>query len=121
LNAGTRGLDLILLGDLYSDIAKKLNQYVVNGTGSNGQPPGILNTAGINIITFTSGSPTVALLYPKLLDAARQVEEAVFDSPTAIVMCARRWAWILAAVDTTGRPLAVPNMNGPVDVAGLVN
>jgi HK97 family phage major capsid protein len=115
------GLDLVLLGDLYSDLNKKLNFYVVQGTGSNGQPQGILGTSSINSIVFTAATPTVALLYPRLLDAVRQVEEAVFDAPTAIVMTARRWAWIMAAVDTAGRPLAVPANQGVMNAAGLVN
>ena len=36
-------------------------------------------------------------------------------------MTARRWAWILAAVDTSGRQLAVPTNQGPMNVAGLLN
>lgn len=114
------GLDQIILADLLKDYNKKVNFYVVNGTGSSGQPKGFLNDGGINAVTFTSGSPTVGLLYPKLLDAVRQIEEAVFQPSVGYVMTARRWAWFLAALDSNGRPLAVPNMNGPYNTTGLI-
>lgn len=115
------GLDEIILTDLLKDYNKKVNLYVVNGSGSAGQPKGFLQDGNINSITFTSGSPTVGLLYPKLLDAVRQIEENVFQPTVAYVMTARRWAWFLAALDSSGRPLAVPNMNGPYNAMGVDN
>jgi hypothetical protein len=35
-----------------------------------------------------------------------------------IVMHPRRWAWLLAATDSTNRPLVVPNAQGPMNAIG---
>jgi len=67
----------------------------------------LLASAGQSI-AYTDASPTVAELYPKLLGLVSQVQTTFFAGPNAIVMHPRRLAFILAAVDSTGRPLAVP-------------
>jgi HK97 family phage major capsid protein len=113
------GLDQLILEDLLKDYNKRVNTFVLNGSGSSGQPRGIL-TAAYNSVSFNSGTPTVATLYPKLLDALRQIQENVFETPTAWVMTARRWAWILNAVDSTGRPLVVPNSQGNFNAMGVL-
>lgn len=113
------GLDQIIIEDLLHDYNKRVNFYVVNGSGSSGQPTGLLNQSGINAITFTTGSPTVPLLYPKILDSVRQITEAVFEPTVGLVMTARRWAWILAAVDSQNRPLATPIAQGPFNALGV--
>jgi HK97 family phage major capsid protein len=59
-------------------------------------------------VTYTDASPTVAELYPKLADAIQKVQTTFFAGPNAIIMHPRRLAFILAALDTTNRPLAVP-------------
>lgn len=76
----------------------------------------LLASAG-QAVTYTDASPTVAELYPKLLDAVQKVQTTFFAGPNAIIMHPRRLAWILAAVDTTGRPLAVPTPYGMNPVA----
>lgn len=113
------GLDQLILEDLLNNYNKKVNSYVVNGTGSNGQPTGILTQSGTNAITYTDGSPTVPELYPKVMDSVRQVTENVFEPTVGLVMTARRWAWILSAVDSSNRPLAVANGQGPYNALGL--
>jgi hypothetical protein len=47
-------------------------------------------------------------LYPKLLDAVQKVQTTFFGGPNVIIMHPRRLAFILAALDSTNRPLAVP-------------
>lgn len=115
------GLDQILMEDLLSSYGKQVNNYCLNGSGSSGQPLGLVGTSGVISVSYNDTTPTVAELYPKILDAARQVQENVFAPATAIVMTARRWAWILSAVDSSGRPLVVPNGNGPYNEIGVVN
>lgn len=105
------GLDEIIAVDLISSYGQVLDNYLINGTGSNGQPKGILQTS-YNSIVFTTGSPTVGLLYPKIADATRQVAEAIYERPTAFVMTARRWAWFLATLDANQRPLILPDDGG---------
>lgn len=74
----------------------------------------LLASAGQSV-TYTDASPSVAELYPKLLDAVQKVQTTFFGGPNVIVMHPRRLAWILAAVDTANRPLAVPSPNGPMN------
>ncbi|CAB4190921.1 major_cap_HK97, phage major capsid protein, HK97 family, partial [uncultured Caudovirales phage] len=67
----------------------------------------LLSSAGQSV-TATDASPTVAELYPKLLDAVQKVQTTYYGQPNAIVMHPRRLAWIMAALDTANRPLVVP-------------
>lgn len=113
------GLDQLITEDLLSDYNKRVNSYVVNGTGSSGQPTGFLTQSGTNSIPYTDGSPTVPELYPKVMDAVRQVTEAVFEPTVGFIMTARRWAWVLSAQDDSKRPLAVPNAQGPFNALAI--
>ena len=74
----------------------------------------LFSSAG-QAVTYTDASPTVAELYTKILDAVQKVQTTFFAGPNAIIMHPRRLAFILAATDTTGRPLAVPSPNGPTN------
>ncbi|MFF2331851.1 MULTISPECIES: phage major capsid protein [unclassified Streptomyces] len=98
----------LVFGDLAADYNAKLDTQLINGSGSSGQHTGVLNVASINSITYTDASPTVPELWPKLADAAGQVMGQRFTGPTAFVMRSNVWAWILAQVDTAGRPLVEP-------------
>jgi len=78
----------------------------------------LLASAGQSV-TYTDDTPTVAELYPKLADAVQKVQTTYFASPNAIVMHPRRLAFILAAVDSTNRPLAVPTANGAFNATAV--
>jgi hypothetical protein len=106
-------MDEVILQDLAADYAAKLDAQVIFGSGSSGQMKGILNATGINAVTYTATSPTVAGLYSKVADAVQQIHSKRFLPATHIFMTPRRWAFLLAASDSTGRPLVVPNSNGP--------
>ena len=108
------GIDTFVVADLIRSWHTTVDAQVLNGTGSNGQFTGIRNAGG-NAVTYTATTPTTALLYSKLADAYQQVESNVFIAPTHIVMHPRRLASILASSDTTGRPIAVPTANGPMN------
>jgi HK97 family phage major capsid protein len=101
-------LEQVVTGDLAADYAMRLDTQVLTGSGTSGQHLGLLNISGINSVTFTSGAPTVPLLWPKLVSALKQVWTGRFAGPTAFVMSPTPWAWILAAVDSQGRPLVEP-------------
>lgn len=105
-------MDTILLQDLAFDYAAKVDLFVLNNNATNKK--GLLQETGTNAITYTSGSPTPALLYSKLADAIQQVTTNRFLPPDTIVMHPRRWASLIAAVDTAGRPLFIgaPGQNG---------
>lgn len=109
-------MDEMLLNDLLADLAGKTDLFVINNNAAGKY--GLLQMAGTNLVTYTSASPTVALLYPKIADAIQQIATNRFDSADAIVMHPRRWAWLLAAVDANNRPLVVPAAQGPYNAFG---
>lgn len=112
------GIDTFVVADLIRSWHTTLDAQILNGTGSNGQFKGIRASGG-NAVTFTATSPTVALLYPKLADALQKVQSNVFTTPTHWIMHPRRLAFLLAATDSTGRPVVVPTANGPQNAAGV--
>ena len=108
------GVDSFIIQDLIRSWHTTLNSQILNGAGTSGTIKGLRNSSG-NAITFTATTPTVALLYPKLADAVQQIQSNAFISPTHWIMHPRRLAFLLAATDTTGRPLVVPTANGPMN------
>ncbi|MCQ9178718.1 phage major capsid protein, partial [Streptomyces sp. IBSBF 2953] len=105
--------DEVIFRDLTADYATKTDLQVISGSGSSGQVTGVRATSGIVTIAYTDGSPTVAKLYSKVADAVQRVHTLRYMAPTVIVMHPRRWAYLLAATDSTGRPLVVPNSGNP--------
>ena len=104
--------DELVFRDLAADYATKLDLQVISGSGGGNQVRGVRNTVGITTITATSGSDNVKLIHAKIADAIQRVHTSRFAEPEVIVMHPRRWAFFLAAVDTTGRPLVVPSAPG---------
>jgi HK97 family phage major capsid protein len=100
-------MDSILLADLAADYAIKADVFALNNNATN--KVGLLNVSGINAVTYTSGTPTVGALYSKTADAIQQINTGRFLPGDKIIMHPRRWAWFLAAVDSTGRPLVTPD------------
>ncbi len=97
LERGTN-IDSLVMADLVSSYHTVLNTAVVAE---------LLASAG-QAVTYTDASPTVAELYPKLVDAIQKVQTTYFAGPNVMIMHPRRLAFILAAVDGQSRPLAVP-------------
>jgi len=106
--------DRVILQDLAADYAKQLDIQVLTGTGANGQLRGWA-TAGTTI-TYTTASPKVVdaatnanSFYSALVRAVNSVSSNRFLPANAVVMNPQRWAWILEAVDSTGRPIVAPS------------
>lgn len=108
------GIDTFILQDLIRSWHTTLDNQSLNGAGTSGTILG-LDASGGNAITYTSASPTVALLYPKLADAMQQIQTNTFQQPTHWIMHPRRLAYLMAAVDSQSRPLVVPSANGPMN------
>ncbi len=99
--------DQIIFADLRSAYEAELDRQILRGSGTN-ELLGLNAVASINAVTYTDASPTVGELYSKLADAIQQIHTLRFAPPQLISMAPRRWAWFLAALDTTGRPLVNP-------------
>lgn len=109
------GVDAFVVQDLIRAWHTTLDNQILNGSGASGQIRGLRNTSGVNSITYTDASPSVEDLYPKLADAYQQIQTGVFMNPTHWIMHPRRLAFLLAAVDSSKRPLVVPSANGPMN------
>lgn len=111
----------IVLGDLIRDYHTKLDNSLLNGTGANGQPLGLLNmTTGV-LVTYTATTGTVAGLYPKVADAIQQIQSNIYVNPNAVIMHPRRLGFLLAGVDSSNRPLIVPQAYNPMNAMGTGN
>ena len=97
LERGTN-IDSLVMADLVSSYNTVLNTTVVAE---------LFSSAG-QAVTYTDASPTVAELYPKIVDGIVKVQTNFFAGPNVIIMHPRRLGFILAAVDGQSRPLAVP-------------
>jgi len=112
------GVDTVVIQDLVNAYATQLDSQIIGGAGSSGTHTGVLSVSGINSVTFTSGSPTAALLYPKIADAVQRVNSARYMPANLIVMHPRRWAFLLASVDSSNRPLITPNAGNGLNTMG---
>ena len=111
-------IENIVLADLIRAYHTKLDDLIINGTGSNGQPLGLKSmTTGI-LVTYTATTGTVAGLYPKIADAIQQIQSNVYISPTHVLMHPRRLGFLLAGLDSQNRPLVVPTAYNPVNAIG---
>jgi HK97 family phage major capsid protein len=112
-------IDDVVLGDLAADYARQLNTLVLSGSGTSGQPTGIMTLAGTNAIDVPSAGFTVAKFYSAVANAIQKVHTNRFLPPDTIIMHPVRWAWLCSQSDSTGRPLVVPAANSPMN--GLAN
>jgi HK97 family phage major capsid protein len=111
--------DKLIIGDLAAAYAAQLDAQVIAGAGTGGVLKGILAATGTTVVTYTDASPTAAKLYSKVAGAIATIHTSRFLPPTHIFMHPRRWAYLLASVDSTGRPLVVPSANAPMNVVGV--
>lgn len=103
-------MDEILMADLSADYATKVGVFVISNNAAG--KLGILNVASPASLAYTNASPTVALFYSAMANNIQSIHTQRFLPPDVIVMHPRRWAYLLAASDTTGRPLVVPTGGG---------
>lgn len=98
--------DSLIFADLVADYATKLDAGLINGSGSNGQHTGIINTSSVG--TDSYAGTTVAAFYGSVNAALARVASNRYAPATVIVMHPRRWHWLLSKADSSGRPFVVP-------------
>jgi len=109
-------VDGFFLPELASLHANIFETSVGAANNTNGAWQGILGTSGTQSIAYAAASPTAGSLYSKVADAWQQIDTGRFLPADIIVMHPRRWAALVAASDTTGRPLVVPYAShGPMN------
>jgi HK97 family phage major capsid protein len=111
--------DEVIWGDLASAQAQQMDVQILNGSGSAGQMTGILNTTGINTVTWTQTAPTVKGLMGQVGLAKAAIANAIFRPATHGFMVPNVWEWIGQSVDTANRPLVVPQYQGPFNAVAV--
>lgn len=102
LRQTTDQAETLLLQDLMRGVNDGLEAAAFSGTGSSGQPTGLVNTSGINTTAYTGSSPTRAELLTQLDDLA---DDGV-DLPNVRWCCHPTMAVLLHSVtDAASRPI----------------
>jgi HK97 family phage major capsid protein len=121
-------LDEILYTDLIADYNKKLDLQVLAGSNASGQVEGLYSSAGGSpwsntaTITYTSGSPTVAGMWPVFAQSLSNIAENRFTvDNVAFIMHPRRWFWFVGALDSQNRPLVVINGSANFNTMATAN
>lgn len=105
--------DEIVGRELAKAYAQKLNEAVANGSGEEGDILGILNTVGINTITWTQSEPTLKGYYGQATKCKVDIHNTLYLPATHQVVTPSLWGWVEQTFDTSNRPLVVPSYNGP--------
>lgn len=113
------GFDDIVFADLMADYNMRLDSQCLYGTGSSGQLKGALNVSGITSVTYTDASPTVPELYTPWLQAMSKVATGRKMPATAAFVTPARWYWMMSALDSSNRPLVLPDTSSPFNPLAL--
>lgn len=104
-------LDEIVLKDLANDYSYQTDLLAITA---------VTGVSGLNAVTYTDASPTSAKVLAQVQAGIDQVHLGVYRPAQAVVMRPDRWGRFLAATDSTGRPLVLPNAEyGAYNVAGM--
>ena len=68
-------IEQIVRNDLLASAADRIEYYAINGSGSSGQPTGLLNVSGINNLDISTGTDVDALTYSDIVNLIKLVEE----------------------------------------------
>jgi HK97 family phage major capsid protein len=110
--------DDVVFRDLTSAHAAVLDQQVMYGSGASGQVLGVVSTPGVT--TIPVASLDIAGIYKAIANAIQTIHVTRFLPPECIVMHPRRWGWLLTLLDTTNRPLFIPEANSGFNAAGIL-
>lgn len=100
------GVEPVVLDDLFRRYATSLDAKLLNQATT-----GLTNVA--TAVTYTDASPTVAELYPRVIEALAGVEAALLDMATGeniAVMHSRRWYWLQNAMASTWPVITQPGI-----------
>ncbi|MCX4400817.1 phage major capsid protein [Streptomyces sp. NBC_01764] len=113
--------DEMILSDLAAAYAQNLDTLFLSGSGTGGNPTGILTLAGTNAVTFNGTTLTGAnSFYTAIASAISKIWSSRYAAPNAVVMHPRRFAWCLGQVDGSNRPVIIPAQGGAFNAPGLL-
>lgn len=101
------GADAALIRELAEATAAKVDAEILYGDGTDNLRglSKVVDSDGGTAVTWTTGTPTQAAFWAKLLDAIQQVSVKAGRPPTSIVAHPRRVAWLSNWIDgASGTP-----------------
>jgi len=93
--------DALITAELMKSYQQTCGVQSIRGSGSDSQHRGIREVASIETVTWTEGSPTTALLLPKVYDAIQRILTNYKAPATHLVMHPRRAAWLASSLSST--------------------
>lgn len=105
------GLDLLLSREVVAAVDALEEERVLSGSGSAGQPEGILN-AGAG--TYSATGTTAADLLDAIGRTAATIDDARGRPSDLVAMAPRRWRWLLANAGDFSAAVYPVNDGGPV-------
>jgi hypothetical protein len=115
------GIDEVLAADLGADTGAKLDAQLISGTNANGQTQGMAGLAGINAVTFTSGTPTAAATISKNWQAWQAIDAGGGPPQPGdgylVVVAPRRAAALGADAGQTSATPVLPGLPGRLVVS----
>lgn len=112
------GVDELIYADLVGAYNVALDAQVLSGSGTGGQMLGIFNTAGITQMSAFTAAAAADTFWKKIAGAVVAIQSGRFLAPSGIIVHPRRWGWLVSLLDSSNRPLVVPNLNGPNNAQG---
>jgi HK97 family phage major capsid protein len=68
-------IEQVIQNDLLASAADRTEFYAINGSGSGGQPTGILNDAGVNNLDISASTDVDSLTWSDIINLVKLVEE----------------------------------------------
>lgn len=116
IDQGGGVFDRFVVPDLVAALETKSDEFAISGSGSSGQPKGILSASGTTGVTWTDGTPTAGEFLTQVASAARQASANRKLPMTAVVMHSRRWYWLAEQLEgTTAAPIVPISLRPPAD------
>ena len=91
LHQSTKDVDRLIMEDMVKAHAAALDAAIFAGSGSSGQPTGVLNTSGINTVYANDSTHAAAVSYAKLVAMEAEVgaDNGLIDDTLAYVSSAK--------------------------------
>jgi HK97 family phage major capsid protein len=119
LERGAPGIDEMLYLDLAASYHAELSRQVINGSGVGNQMLGLLQTAGRLLSAAYGAAITPGAFNRKVAGGIANMGGNTRVAPDLVIAHPRRWGWLTSGEDSTGRPLVVPGVGGPMNVIAL--
>lgn len=113
LDQSAINFDDVILQDLAAAYAQQIGSQVILGAGTGANNNSVINgLANASVLAANqatlAASPTPAQFYSKANGMLASFVTNRYANPTHWLMHPRRWYWLMAQVDSQGRPLVVP-------------